>query len=184
MKNRRVTSVGIAICLAFVGCSDDGASSDSTIESTTTSASSVAVSTELPIVDHVDDAIAAVEAALMGPQKYFEINATAQLVNLFVALEDGTAAQAWLYLDGELTSDEPAPAKGGTFRAADLDIDSATIFSRLQIELPGATVESFYIHGDGQGAVQYGVLLTTSLGGALDVRLSSAGQILSSETLN
>ena len=180
MKNRPVASVGIAICLAFVGCSDEGASS----VSSTSTASNVAVSTELPIVDQVDDAIAAVEAALMGPQEYFEINATVQLVNLFVAMEDGAAVQAWLYLDGELTSDEPAPAEGGTFRAADLDFDPVTIFSQLQIELPGATVESFYIHGDGQGAVQYGALLTTSLGGALDVQLSSDGEILSSETLN
>lgn len=175
----RASSVVVAICLALIGCSDDGAASDSTI-----SASTVAVSTELPIVEQISEAIAALDAHFMGPQEYFEVNATAQLVNLFVALQNGTAVQAWLYLDGELTSDETAPAEGGTFRAADLDFDPATIFSQLRIELPGATVESFYIHGDGQGAVQYGALLTTSLGGALDVQLSADGQVLSSETLN
>ncbi|MEQ1873356.1 MAG: hypothetical protein ABL953_06475 [Ilumatobacteraceae bacterium] len=175
----RATSLVVAICLALVGCSDDGASSDATAP-----ASTVAATTELPIVEQISEAIAAVDAQFMGPQEYFEVNATAQLVNLFVALEGGTAVQAWLYLDGELTSDETAPAQGGTFRAANLDFDPATIFSALLVELPGVTVESFYIHGDGQGAVQYGALLTTSLGGALDVRLSSDGQILSSETLN
>lgn len=169
--------VAITACLALVGCSDDGASSDST-------ASVAASSAELPIVDQIDDAIAAVEARLMGPQEYFEINATAQLINLFVALDDATQVQPWLYLDGELTFDSPAPAQGGVLRAADIDFDPATIFSQLQAELPGSTIESFYIHGDGHGAVQYGALLTTSLGGAMDVQLRADGQIIASEPLN
>ncbi len=135
-------------------------------------------------MEQIDDALAALEAELGGPQEYFEINATARLVNLFVALDAGTVVQPWLYFDGELTFEDPAPAQGGVFRAVDLDFDPATIFSRLQIELPGAAVESFYIHGDGQGAIQYGALLTTSQGGALEVQLGSDGQIISSEPLN
>ena len=69
-------------------------------------------------------------------------------------------------------------------RAGDLDFDPLTIFSQLQIELPSATIESFYIHGDGQGAVQYAALLTTSQGGALEVQLGGDGQILCSQPLN
>lgn len=137
-----------------------------------------------PIVDQIDDAIAALEAELGGPQEYFEINATARLVNLFVALDDGTNVQPWLYFDGELTSEELAPAQGGVLRAADVQFDPATILSRLQSELPDATIESLYIHGDGQGAVQYGALVTTSQGGAIDVQLSADGQILATEPLN
>lgn len=162
--------------MAVGGCSGDGGSTDTAPTST--------IAAELPIVDQIDEAVAALEAELGGPQEYFEINATARLVNLFVALDGGTAVQPWLYFDGELTFEEQAPAEGGVLRAADLDFDPATLFSKLLAELPGATVESFYIHGDGQGAVQYGALLTTSLGGAIDVQLSSDGQILSSEPLN
>ena len=174
----RSTVVAVTVCLALSACSSDGASTDSTT-------STVAISdAALPIVEQIDDAIAALEAELGGSQEYFEINATPLLVNLFVALEAGTAAQAWVYLDGALTSKESQPAQGGTLRRANLDFDPATILLHLQSELPGAAVESFYILGDGQGAVQYGALLTTAQGGAIDVQLRSDGQIISSEPLN
>jgi len=168
-------AVAVAICLALVGCSGDDSASDTT---------PLASAADLPIVGQIDEAIAALEGALGGPQEYFEINATAQLVNLFVALDEGTTVQPWLYLDGELTVEEPTPAGGGVLRATDLDFDPTIIFSQLLSQLPGATVESFYVHGDGQGAVQYGALLTTSQGGALSVELGPEGEILSSEPLN
>jgi hypothetical protein len=170
----RFTLIAIAVCLAVGGCSGDGASTDSR----------AAVSAPLPIVDQIDDAVVALEAQLGGQQEFFEINATPQLVNLFVAMELATAVQPWVYIDGELSSKETQAAEGGTFLGVDLDFDPATIFSQLQSELPDATVESFYIHGDGQGAVQYGALLTTAQGGAIDVQLRSDGQIISSEPLN
>ncbi len=61
-----------------------------------------------PRVDLIDDAVAALEAELGGPQRYFEINATPQLVNLFVELNDGALVQPWVYLDGELSSTDAA----------------------------------------------------------------------------
>lgn len=135
--------------------------------------------TDLPIVDQIDDAIAALEARLGSPQEYFEINATARLVNLFVALNDGAVAQPWLYLDGELSSSAGQPAAGGTLRAVDIDLDVDAIFGQLLIEVPRATVASFYIHGDGLGSVRYGALVTTELGGGLDVELLADGTIVS-----
>ncbi len=170
----RSTFIAVTVCLALGGCSGDGASTDSL----------GIVSAALPIVDQIDDAVAALEAEVGGPQEYFEINATPQLVNLFVAVELATAVQPWVYIDGELSSEDPQPAEGGTLLGVDLDFDPVTIFSQLRSELPGATVESFYIHGDGQGGVQYGALLTTAQGGAIDVQLRSDGQIISSEPLN
>ena len=173
----RSTLIAVAVFVALGGCSGDGASTD-------TAAPTIAIDAELPIVDQIDDAVAALETELDGPQEYFEINATPQLVNLFVAMELATAVQPWVYIDGGLTAEESQPAEGGTLLGVDLDFDPATIFSQLQRELPDATIESFYIHGDGQGAVQYGALLTTAQGGAIDVQLSADGEILASEPLN
>ena len=173
----RPTLIAVAVTLALGGCSGDDASTES-------AATTIAVDVEWPIVEQIDDAVIALEAELGGPQEYFEINATAQLVNLFVALEEGTQVQPWVYLDGELTSEDSQPAQGGTLRGVEVDFDAATIFAQLQTALPGATVESFYIHGNGEGAVQYGALLTTAQGGAIDVQLRSDGQIISTEPLN
>lgn len=184
----RASAVGVAVCLAIVclslaGCSDGGDQSSDSVTSTTT-ATTLGEVGDPPIVEEIDDAIAALEAELGGPQEYFEINATARLVNLFVALDQGTSVQPWVYFDGELTSDEPAAAEGGVLRAADLTFDAATILATLQSELPSATIESFYIQGNGLGAVQYGALVTTSQGGAIDVQLGANGQILGTEPLN
>ncbi len=177
---RTSSGVVLALCLCVVGCGGDDASSDTT----DTTTDSTVVAAPLPIVEQIDGAVAALEAELGGPQEYFEINATAQLVNLFVALDGGTMAQPWLYFDGQLTSEAPAPAAGGVLLAVDLDFNPSKIFSQLEAELPGVTIESFYIHGDGQGAIQYGALLTTSQGGGLDVQLGPDGRIISSEPLN
>ena len=47
--------------------------------------------------------MAAVEAELGGPQQYFEVNATPQVVNLFVA-DDGRRRRSspYVYVGGEL----------------------------------------------------------------------------------
>ena len=77
----------------------------------------------LPRVDLIDDAVSALEAKLGAPQQYFEINATSQLVNLFVALNDGKVVQPWVYLDGELSSTEGHDANGFSFARTALDFD-------------------------------------------------------------
>lgn len=169
--------LAVAVCVLLIGCNGDDASSVTTARAPVSSAG-------VPMVAQIDDAIAALEAELGGPQEYFEINATSRLVNLFVAIDGGTEVQPWLFFDGVLTAEDRQAAQGGVLRAVDLDFDPLTIFSQLLIELPSATIESFYIHGDGQGAVQYAALLTTSQGGALEVQLGSDGEILGSEPLN
>ena len=78
----RPTLIAVAVTLALGGCSGDDASTES-------AATTIAVDVEWPIVEQIDDAVIALEAELGGPQEYFEINATAQLVNLFVAFEGG-----------------------------------------------------------------------------------------------
>lgn len=171
-------SMLVAMLVVLWACSDDPASTSDTLATTTTSVAPPSAD-QLPLLDEIGPAIAALETELGGPQQYFEINATARLVNLFVALNNGAIAQPWLYLEGTLTSTEGQQASGGTFAAASVDFDPDKILSTVLTELPGIAIESFYIHGDGAGNVLYGILATSDKGGGLDVVLGADGSVKS-----
>lgn len=170
--------------MALAGCDDAGSSS-------ATSGASAPVATEcgsqgtmqsadeLPDLTLIPKAIDALQAKFDVPVEYFEINATARLVNLFVALDQGTVVQPWVYVDGELTSQEGQPAQGGTFTADDIDFDPALVLSKVRDAVPDAILESFYLHGDGQGHMLYGVLTSNLCGGGLDVVLGPDGTVKS-----
>lgn len=183
-----VAAALLACGLLAVSCSDGSSDTSDTstpatvgetTEGTGGSDASVPVDNPLPIVDQIPAAIAALEAETGGPVEYFEINATVQLVNLFVALNDGAVAQPWLFVGGELTSAEGQAASGGTFAGADVAFDPETIFDPLLAEVPGIRIESFYVHGDGEGNLLYGVLATSERGGGLDIVLAADGSVLS-----
>ena len=193
-RRGRVAALMVVVSMSAAACSDDGTgSTSSTVANSTASSGSTdgAVTTAgggdtsitsvpPPIVDQIDAAVAALESTMGGPQQYFEINATSQLINLFVALNDGAVVQPWVYVDGILTDSEgQAVESGGTFTADLLDFDAATIFSKLAAEVPGATIETFYVHGDSQGNVLYGALVTSSRGGALEIILGPDGAVKS-----
>lgn len=132
---------------------------------------------DLPEVSKIATAIADLEAKLGGPQEYFEVNATARLVNLFVALNNATVAQSWTWVDGALTAQEGKGAQGGTFKAGDLHIDAAHIFDDTRRQVPQAIIETFYVNGDGKGAVEYGLLSSARCGGGLDVTVGPDGKV-------
>lgn len=164
-------------------CSDDAAGPADTVAVATTTIAAQAAD-ELPLLNEIEPAIAALVAQLGGPQQYFEINATARLVNLFVALNNGAVAQPWVYLDGVLSSTEGQAASGGTFAASTVSFDPDVILSTVRTDLPGISIESFYIHGDGQGNVLYGILATSDKGGGLDVVLGADGSVKSVDPVN
>ena len=172
----------VAMLVVLGACSDDSDGSSDTVASTTSVL--LPSADELPILDQIGPAIAALEAQLGTPQEYFEINATARLINLFVALNNGAVAQPWLYLEGTLSSTEGVPADGGTFPSSAADFDPEVILSTVLTELPGISIESFYIHGDGQGNILYGVLAISDKGGGLDVVLGADGSVKSVDPVN
>lgn len=178
MRKFRVTSAVLAIFAVLGACSDDPGASPDTVAVATTSVALPSAG-ELPLLDQIAPAVAALESEMGGPQEYFEINATARLVNLFVAFNEGALAQPWLYLEGTLSSTEGQAASGGTFASSSVGFDPATILSQVLTEVPGISIESFYIHGDGLGNVLYGVLATSDKGGGLDVVLGSDGSVKS-----
>src|SRR3954454_16272799 len=116
--------------LMLSACSGESTPSTTTIASSTTV--DATGTRALPLVGEIDDAVAALEAKLGAPQQFFEINATTQLVNLIVALNDGKVAQPWVYLKGELSSAEGAPASGHTFAAGALDFNPETVLSQVR----------------------------------------------------
>ena len=112
------------------------------------------------MVDEVAPALAAVEAELGGPQDYFEVNATPQLVNVFVAVDDATAAVAYVYLDGELGPAAPEqPASGATFTAEAAAFDPGTVLAGIDDDLPDSDIGVFSIIGGPDGAVQFGAVV-------------------------
>ena len=195
---RRALAVPVALVVGLgllAGCTKSGPvnASDTTGPGATTTSvggglcsdtGSTQAPADLPDVADVRTAIADLEQQLGGPQAFFEVNATARLVNLFVALNDGAVVQAWVWVDGQLTSEEGQPASGGTFTAADLDFDEAAVLAKVREQIPTATLESFVVNGDGQGNVQYSVLTSSACGSGLDVVVGADGAVKSVDPLN
>ncbi len=186
MTSRRPAAAALAVALVLLAaCSDDASSTDG---STGTTGPDVTIcdpqgtaqaEADLPAVGDIEQAVADLEAELGGPQEYFEINATARLVNLWVSLNDGTVAQPWLWANGELSSEDGDTASGGTFVADDLDFDPDTVLTKVRDEVPDSILETFYVHGDGDGNVQYSVLTSALCGGGLDVIVGPEGDVRS-----
>jgi hypothetical protein len=198
MTNRRARHAVASVLLAgliggggLVACSDDAATADTSGIADTSPDVTICEPTgtaqaedDLPQVAEIPIAIDALETELGGPQEFFEVNATARVVNLFVALNDGALVQPWVYLDGELTSEDGQEASGGTFSASDLDFAPSEVLSKVRDEVPDSILESFYVHGDGAGNVQYGVLTSAQCGGGLDVVVGPDGAVLSVDPVN
>ena len=184
-RGRRAAIAALVIVTAVAaGCSDDG--TDDVANTTLDTAPVVTIcepdgapqaESDLPDVATISDAMAALEAELGGPAEYFEINATARVVNLFVALNDASVVQPWVYVDGELSSEDGEPASGGTFATGDVDFEPEAVLDGVRQELPDAVLESFYVHGDGQGNVRYGLLVSTKCGGGFDVIVGPDGTV-------
>jgi hypothetical protein len=136
-------------------------------------------------VSDIAAAAAAVDAALGGPQEFFEITATPQLTNVFVAIDGGTAAVPYIFLDGELQA--PAPridgAAGQTFTAEAIDFDEATVLDGVENDLPNATIDAFSVEGGPGGFVRYVVSARSEQGGVLDIVVAPSGAVIEVDLL-
>lgn len=135
------------------------------------------------LVDDVLAAASAVEAELDGPQEFFEITATEPLTNVFVAVDEGSAAIPFVYRDGVL--EEPGPvlegASGHTFSSGAIDVEEDSVLVQIADELPDISIESFSIEGGPDRTVRYVVSARSQEGGLLDVVVGPRGAILSVE---
>jgi len=136
-------------------------------------------------VADIGPAIEAVEAELGAGQQFFEVNATAQLVNLFVAVDDATSAVPYIFFDGELQPPAPALAveSGFTFTADAVDFDEDSVLDAIADELPDSTIEGFAIEGGEGGIVRYLVSARSAQGGVLAVTVAPDGAVLEVDPL-
>lgn len=135
---------------------------------------------ETSFVGDIRVAVAAVEAELGPGQEYFEVTAGPQLTNVFVAIDDATAAIPYVYADGELQP--PAPvltgASGFVFTADAIDFDESTVLGKIAGELPDAVIDTVSVEGGEGGTVRYVVSVRSSAGGVLDVTVGPDGSVL------
>jgi hypothetical protein len=157
------------LAVAGTACSDDDADGG----------------TSAGFVGDIRSAVAAVEAEMGEGQDFFEVTATPQLTNVFVAIEDATAAVPYLFVDGELQP--PAPtltgAAGFTFTADAIDFDEDSILDAVAAELPDASIESLSVEGGDDGTVRYVVSVRSEVGGLLDVTVGPDGAVLAVDAL-
>ena len=178
--------IGVVVALSsvlFIGssCGDSSASSD-------------AAGVRL---DLIDEALDAVEQSVGTELKFFEINATTELVNIFAAtdldgtlnadgLPDAVVRHVFTAKDGLETAPEPVGANGPTFMRSALDYDPATILIRVLNELPDSTPLMFVLTAAGTaqnptGVVQYRLLMQSSQGGEMSVVLTNRGEIVGTD---
>lgn len=125
-------------------------------------------------------AVRAVEDERGGPQEYFEVTSTPQLVNVFVATDDGTAVVPYVFLNGGLQAAGPKQtgAVGQTFTADAIEFDPETVLEGIQTELPTATIDALSVEGGPAGFVRYVVSVRSAAGGAIDVIVAPDGAVL------
>jgi hypothetical protein len=173
VPGRRGRGLVVALALGAVGvvagCDGDDRSEEGTPD----------------LAGQIRTAVAAVEAELGEGQEYFEVTATPQLTNVFVAIDDATAAVPYLHRDGELQP--PAPTltgvSGFTFTADAIDFDDDAVLALVTEELPDTIIQALSVEGGEGGAVRYVVSAQSSAGGALEIVVAPNGTVLAVDPL-
>ena len=136
------------------------------------------------LLEQIRPAVAALEAQLGGPQRYFEINATPTLVNLFVAVDDATQAVAYIYAQDALQPPADArPASGPTFAASEMTFDETRVMALTVSQLPTSAFLRLAVTGIEEGAVNYTIVTLSDLGTEFQVFVGPMGDVLGTDQL-
>ena len=148
-------------------------------------------------LDQIEAALDAVEKVAGTNVSFFEVNATTDVVNIFVAtdldgepnadgLPDAVVHYVFTEKDGLETAPEPVGANGPTFIRSAIDYDPKTILSKVLSELPKSTPQMFVLTAAGTaeastGTVQYRLLMQSTQGGQMSVVLTNTGEIVGTD---
>ena len=150
-------------------------------------------------VDLIDDAVKAVKEwnANQDPGliadgedelQFFEINATQELINLYVATDNATSAVALLYDEetGLSEPDSPKEASGSTFKWSDIDSDitKSKVYETVVAELPRSTISRFVIGRDAEfDKLTFRVIMVSDQGGEFAAYVEPSGKIIGGDLL-
>jgi hypothetical protein len=136
----------------------------------------------VPVVDQIDNALAAVAAIYPDEPEYFEVSADLERVTVIVAVDRATAAERGSYEDGMLTGPEPVgEASGAVFTADSVDFEMCDIFDQVRAELDDPVIIDFAITGGPDGKVVYDATVASGSGGVILVLLGADGTILGAQ---
>lgn len=138
-------------------------------------------------VDLIDDAVAAVTTTLGDAPAFFEINATPDLVNLFVDDAKGNAINFVYDNNGLADETTVAPADGISFRL-DSYVFNQDIYAAVEKELPESILRAFSVTAQTpetqslEGDEIYRVVIQSERGGQFAVLVNAQGKILGSDS--
>jgi hypothetical protein len=132
----------------------------------------------------VPAAVRAVEAKLGGTQRYTEVNAGVDVVNVFVAGPDGTEVP-WQFGPSGLEGPAPSQAAGPdhpAFALDGVDVDRAERVAREAADqFPTATLTRFALRRAPDGTVVWSIGLRSTQGGLIEVTFAGDGRFLGAD---
>lgn len=162
--------LGVAACSG-----DDGSSVDVVANG---QRCSDAVTQAAPVVDLIDDALAAVDDHYGRQVDLFEVSADLQRVSV-VAAVDGIAEQAFYCGSAGFSAPESlGEAEGPTFGSSQVELEPDGLFDELRDELGDPAIRDLAIRMDPELGVISDATIVSSAGGVLLVLLSPDGRIL------
>lgn len=141
-------------------------------------------------IDSIDRAVEAVRTELGNDPEFFEINSTAEGVNLFIATSrgsagvlDGVVQARYTPTGGLIIADDVLEASGPTFSGTGLALSSSRLTSSVERELQDSRLLMFVVTAGSGPEVLFRIVVESDRGGRLSVFVAEDGTILGTDVM-
>lgn len=141
-------------------------------------------------IDAIGPAVEAVRAVVGGEPRFFEINTTAEGVNLFIATSrssggalDGVVQARYTPTGGLVLAEDVLEASGSTFSGSDLEVSGSRVTSSVVRELKDSKLLMFVVTAGTDSEVLFRIIVESERGGRLSVFVSDDGTILGTDVM-